>query len=144
MNWKDASHCDGTHAFRRNYLFSIQRSKRLQWTWRIKAKNVDDLLTLLKKNFIKKQVPHWHPILTCFDWHSIQWTFNNFTFSRNKKSFLGSGCGLVGRAVASNTRGPWFESSHRHKTTYILKICLLSTVYWKDKIKKKRLGMAHF
>ena len=27
----------------------------------------------------------------------------------------GSGCGSVGRAVASNTRGPRFESSHRQK-----------------------------
>ena len=26
---------------------------------------------------------------------------------------LGSGCGSVGRAVASNTRGPWFKSSRR-------------------------------
>ena len=25
---------------------------------------------------------------------------------------LGSGCGAVGRAVASDTRGPQFESSH--------------------------------
>ena len=30
----------------------------------------------------------------------------------NKKR-LGSGCGSVGRAVASDTRGPWFESGHR-------------------------------
>ena len=28
---------------------------------------------------------------------------------------LGSGCGSVGRAVASNTIGPRFESSHRQK-----------------------------
>ena len=28
---------------------------------------------------------------------------------------LGSGCGSVGRAVASDTRGPRFESSHRQK-----------------------------
>ena len=28
---------------------------------------------------------------------------------------LGSGCGLVGRAVASNSRGPRFESSLRQK-----------------------------
>ena len=27
----------------------------------------------------------------------------------------GSGCGSVGRAVASDTRGPRFESSHRQK-----------------------------
>ena len=26
---------------------------------------------------------------------------------------VGSGCGSVGRAVASNPRGPRFESSHR-------------------------------
>ena len=26
---------------------------------------------------------------------------------------LVSGCGSVDRAVASNTRGPWFKSSHR-------------------------------
>ena len=25
----------------------------------------------------------------------------------------GPGCGAVGRAVASNTRDPWFESRHR-------------------------------
>ena len=40
----------------------------------------------------------------------------------------GSGCGSVGRAVASNTRGPRFESSHRQIFIYILKICILSTV----------------
>ena len=50
---------------------------------------------------------------------------------------LGSGCGSVGRAVASNTRGPRFESSHRQKFIYILNICLLSTVYWKDENKEK-------
>ena len=36
-------------------------------------------------------------------------------------------CGSVGRAVASDTRGPRFESSHRQK--FILNICFLSTVY---------------
>ena len=35
------------------------------------------------------------------------------------KRELGSGCGSVGRAVASNTRGPWFESSHRQNFIYI-------------------------
>ena len=32
---------------------------------------------------------------------------------------LGSGCGSVGRAVASDTRGPRFKSSHRQKFIYI-------------------------
>ena len=54
---------------------------------------------------------------------------------------MGSGCGLVGRAVASNTRGPWFEFSHRrffykkHLFTYCQLCC-------KDE-KTKRPEMAH-
>ena len=32
---------------------------------------------------------------------------------------MGSGCGSVGRAVASDTRGPQFESSHRQNKIYI-------------------------
>ena len=40
---------------------------------------------------------------------------------------------LSGRVVASNSRGLWFEFSHRQKN-YIE--CLLSTVY-KDKNKEK-------
>ena len=39
---------------------------------------------------------------------------------------MGSGCGSVGRAVASYTRCPRFESSHRQ--TFTLNICFLSTV----------------
>ena len=38
---------------------------------------------------------------------------------RNK----GSGCGSVGRVVASNTRGPRFESSHQQTFIYILNFC---------------------
>ena len=47
------------------------------------------------------------------------------------------GCGLVGRAVAYNTRGPRFESSHWQKFVY----CQLHIET--TKIKKKRPGMAH-
>ena len=53
----------------------------------------------------------------------------------------GSGCGSVGRAVASNTRGPRFESSHRQKI-YLYSEHLF-TVNCVLKIKKKRPGMAH-
>ena len=50
----------------------------------------------------------------------------------------GSGCGSVGRAVASKSRGPQFKSSHWQ--TFILNIyCQL---YWKDE-NKKRLRIAH-
>ena len=42
---------------------------------------------------------------------------------------LGSGCGSVGRAVASDTKGPRLESSRWQIFTYLLNICLLSAVY---------------
>ena len=52
----------------------------------------------------------------------------------------GSGGGSVGRDVASNTRGPRFESSHRQN--FILNIyCQL---YWKDKNKEKEAGNGPF
>ena len=51
---------------------------------------------------------------------------------------MDSGCGSVGRAVASKTRGTRFKSSHRQKFIYILNICLLSTVCRKDENKGKR------
>ena len=48
--------------------------------------------------------------------------FNNEHGARVIISRWGSGCGSVGRAVASNTRGPRFESSHRQKFIYTLNI----------------------
>ena len=47
---------------------------------------------------------------------------------------MGSGCGAVGRAVAYDTRGPGFESSHRQ---LLLNIYLLLTVCRKDENKEK-------
>ena len=59
---------------------------------------------------------------------------------KSKKLYLGSGCGSVGRVVASDSRGPQFESSHRQK--FILNIyCQL---YWKDKNKEKEAGNGPF
>ena len=52
----------------------------------------------------------------------------------------GSGCGSVGRAVASYTRGPRFESSHRQK--FIEHLFTVNCIE-KTKMKKKRPGMAH-
>ena len=55
---------------------------------------------------------------------------------------MGSGSGAVGRAVASKTRDPRFESSHRQ---YYLQYQLyLKNCIEKTKIKKKRPGMAQF
>ena len=53
----------------------------------------------------------------------------------------GSGCGAVGRAVASDTRGPGFESSHQQ---LLLNIYLLLTVCRKDENKEKEAGNGRF
>ena len=53
----------------------------------------------------------------------------------------GSGCGAVGRAVASATRGPGFDSSHRQ---LLLSSYLLLTVCRKDKNKEKETGNGPF
>ena len=50
-----------------------------------------------------------------------------------------SGCGTVGRAVASDTRGPRFGSRHRQ----ILNLCTVNCIE-RTKINKKRPGMAQF
>ena len=54
---------------------------------------------------------------------------------------LGSGCGAVGRAVASNTSGLGFESSLRQ---LLLNIYLLLTVCRKDENKAKEAGNGPF
>ena len=48
-------------------------------------------------------------------------------------SLPGSGCGSIGRAVASNIRDPQFKSRHRQKFIYQL-------YNRKDEIKKKEAG----
>ena len=55
----------------------------------------------------------------------------------------GSGCGSVGRAVASDTRGSRFESSHWQ--TFISDIYLFTVnCIEKMKIKKKEAGNGPF
>ena len=44
---------------------------------------------------------------------------------------MGSGGALVGRAVASDIRGPWFESSHQQKIIYVFTISCI------EKMKRK-------
>ena len=55
-------------------------------------------------------------------------------FNSNKARFTGIGCATVGRTVASDTRGPWFESSHQQ--CFIMKILLLTV----EKTKKEKRG----
>ena len=68
--------------------------------------------------------------------------FDDFTPEGNNLEWMGSGCDSVGRAVASDTRDPRFESSHRQKFINIEHF--VNCVLKRRKIKKKRPGMAHF
>ena len=58
-----------------------------------------------------------------------------------KKERMGSGCGSVGRAVAFNTRGPRFDSSHWPN---FIEHLFIINCFEKTKINKKWPGMAHF
>ena len=81
--------------------------------------------------------------------HSTEHKTPNVLTNKNKKHMKGnvknanegSVCGSVGRAVASDTRDPQFESSHRQ--TFIEHLITVNCVE-KTKIKKKCPGMAHF
>ena len=72
--------------------------------------------------------------------HGVHATYHN---TKNGSSG-GSGSGSVGRAVASNIRGPRFKSSHRQN--FKSNICLLLTVncYEKTKINEKEAGNGPF
>ena len=48
--------------------------------------------------------------------------------------------GSVGRAVASDSRGQQFESSHRQK----FKLYIYCQLYWKDENKEKEAGNGQF
>ena len=103
------------------------------------------------RDFSANLIFWWHCVcensLACFNWNPLfelelqPSTYASFV-SRFKKVW-GSGCGSVGRAVASDDRGPRFETSFRQ--TFIKNIYLFTVdCIKKTKIKKKRPGMAHF
>ena len=95
------------------------------------------------------QVSLFHFALNArFDWCRRYWRMTvskcrGFFFSPLskilKQQCQGSGCSSVGRAVASDIRGPRFESSHRQKFIYIehLFIVYCQLCIEKTKIKKK-------
>ena len=60
---------------------------------------------------------------------------------KERNAAEGSGCGSVGRVVASNSRGLRFESSLRQKfiLNFYCQLCIEKT-----KIKEKRPGIVHF
>ena len=105
------------------------------WKDENKQKKRPGLAQFLKRKqsqqkFIENSSQDWSTTYTLVD----QWT------KIDKVS--GSSCGSVGRAVASDTRGPWFVSSHR-QTFYIEHLFIVKYIE-KTKIKEKGPGMAHF
>ena len=56
-------------------------------------------------------------------------------FRTIKRCIKGIGCGSVGRVVASDTRGPQFESN-RHDILY--RTCIYTQMHWKGNSEEKR------
>ena len=67
-------------------------------------------------SFHKKYIPN-----------STYYFIRSLCFMYNRSSLWGSGCGSVGRAVASETRGPQIVSSHR-QILYKLSVCCIETI----------------
>ena len=79
-------------------------------------------------------------------WSAVQWYFPlswcylDKGYVVAKKVSWGSGCGSVGKAVDSDTRGPRFKSRHFQSFYWIL---FTVNCIEKTKIQKKCPGMAH-
>ena len=58
----------------------------------------------------------------------FQFLYFIFLIVNSKNVNVGSGCGSVGRAVASDTRSPRFESSHRQKIINIYNLYTVNCV----------------
>ena len=71
---------------------------------------------------------------------TLNWTWWTQKIFQRKRYKDGSGCGFVGRAAASNARGPRFESSHQQKKLFNV----YCQVYWKDENKEKEAGIGPF
>ena len=73
----------------------------------------------------------------------LAYLFDPILFFNLKNVCLGSGCGSVGRAVTSDTRGRRFESSHWQKLINFEHLYTVNCIE-KAKLTKKRVGMAIF
>ena len=87
---------------------------------------------------------HWHKACNILlrwlirNWLPSGWSDASWSMPLDN---LGSGCGLAGRAVASDTSDPRFKSSHRQ--TFIEHLFSVNCVE-KTKIKKKEAGNGPF
>ena len=63
-------------------------------------------------------------------------TSSDSTCYVNEWASMGSGCGSVVRAVASDTRGMQFESSHRQ--SFLVNVFIVNC--WKDENKENEAG----
>ena len=97
----------------------LETNRKNAWKW----------TDLFSKNFWLRM---WTIKATCTRWCQARgWTNGEETDTHN---WLGSGCDAVGRAVASDARGPRFDSSHRQLLVNIYLLLLLAE---KTKNKEK-------
>ena len=81
-----------------------------------------NILMSLGKFWLMQMAKFWKNILAISShwWQRpVQLKDGSLLKTKYNKNNLGNGCVSVGRAVASNSRGPQFESSHKQKFIYI-------------------------
>ena len=69
--------------------------------------------SLDKHGWCNKLIPRREKDTVSFYWYTERLSPVSIGGDPSKSRKLGSGCGSVGRAVAFDTRGPWFDSSRR-------------------------------
>ena len=90
--------------------------------WVLFRENYRLKMRIFAKKYDRINKNWWHHVLKCTQLTIL--AFNLALFVDKNFVFMGSGCGSVGRAVASDTRGPQFESSHRQFFCVLSVICI--------------------
>ena len=120
------------------HLWEISRAKDCRYIW--EWKYIWDCTYIWEGNVCSRKKCMR---MVCFEW-KIMRERRCPEVRKEEVCILGSGC----VAQLEERSLPISEVCGLNpvigKKLFILNICLLSTVYWKDEIKKKRPGMAHF
>ena len=97
--------------------------------------------TVVHSTYTKHLCPNKTNRWSAVQWYfPLSWCYLDKGYVVAKKVSWGSGCGSVGKAVDSDTRGPRFESRHFQSFYWIL---FTVNCIEKTKIQKKCPGMAH-
>ena len=111
-----------------HFLHLFVKLQNIEWLLPLQNELFDNISNLPKCiigsfslcNFIELQNYYAaYMVATLQDQPTYRHSIHNVLCQSKNDTKLGSGCDSVGKAVASDTRGPQFESSHWQKFIYI-------------------------